>query len=481
MTALLAALPILLVCAALALGVSAGRAAGLGLAVTVAVAAVAFPVAPGPLAAHLMGWTPTLVAVLVIVAGGLALARIIEASGAQAAMARAVGARVASPVAAALLVVHGVVPFAESVTGFGVGVMVGVPLLRHLGLDRSRAALLGLMGLVAVPWGALAPGTLIAARLIGVDLTDLGVATARVNLVPCLVTGVAAVLVAGGRRPLAVLAGAASGVLLWAAVLGANLLAGTPLAGVLGSLLVVAVHLFASSVRRGGAVAPAGAVDDPGPDAPGMPGSGRALVPYGVLVAGLLASDLLVRATGPTPWSGVASSPATWLVLTCVVAALVIPVPPEARREVAGRVWRMWLAVGVPTGAFLLLGVLMADTGMSAELARAAAGLGPAYLALSPVVGAAGGFVTGSNAGANSMFAAAQGHAAAALGADPVRIVATQNAAAALLTMASPSRVEMAAQFADEPGGSLDRRRLMGRALLVAGLAVVGLCVTVVA
>lgn len=477
MLALTAAAPVLLVCVALALRASAGRAAGLGIGVALALTPIAFPLPAAQPLGRFVAWVPTLVAVLVIVAGGIGLSRLIDHSGAQATMARALESRVMSPLFAALLVVHGVVPFAESVTGFGVGVMVGVPLLLHLGFGPARSAFLGLLGLVAVPWGALAPGTLIAARLIDADLTDVGVASAQVNLVPCLVTGVTAALAAGaGPRPLRVTAGLVSGGVLWGAILGANLVVGTPLAGVVGSLFVIAAHLVGSRLRGGRGPTSAGAPPSSDEVSSRTMSLRRAVVPYTFLVVGLLVSDLAARAVGPSPWTTFLSSPATWLVLTCALAVVVFRIDRSHLRPLGARVWRMWLAVGLPTGMFLALGVIMAATGMSEELAGAAARLGPVYLALVPVVGAVGGFVTGSNAGANSMFGAAQAHAGATLGASPVVVVATQNVAAAMLTMASPSRIEMASQFVDTPQERFDRRRLMGRMLGVCAIAVSLLC-----
>ena len=49
------------------------------------------------------------------------------------------------------MMVHGVVPFLESVTGFGVAVIVCLPLLITLGFTPFRAACLALLGLSANP------------------------------------------------------------------------------------------------------------------------------------------------------------------------------------------------------------------------------------------------------------------------------------------------------------------------------------------
>ncbi|GMA41630.1 L-lactate permease [Mobilicoccus caccae] len=198
MAALIATLPLAASCVALALRVTAWRSAALGLVVCLALIPLAFPTPVPALGHSLLGWMPTLLAVVLILGGGVLLSRLLDGSGAQQRLASALSSMVASPTAALLLVVHGAVPFAESVTGFGIGVMVGVPLLLHLGRTPMRAAVLSMLGLVTVPWGSLGPGTLIAARMNGLDLTEFGIVCAVVNGVVFLVSGVAVVIVDGG-------------------------------------------------------------------------------------------------------------------------------------------------------------------------------------------------------------------------------------------------------------------------------------------
>ena len=180
-----------------------------------------------------------------------------------------------------MLVVFGLVPFAESVTGFGIGVTVGVPLLLRLGHDVRRAAVLSLLGLVAVPWGALGPGTLVAADLAGLSLLDVGVRSALLSLPVMLGSALTCWLVLrrGAERPGRLLAHlVAAALLLNGGILAANLLMGTPPAGIVGSLLVILVHLVAFKIA--GSLVPAG------------PQVLRSLLPYGVLTAGLLLARL---------------------------------------------------------------------------------------------------------------------------------------------------------------------------------------------
>src|SRR5690625_7312216 len=94
-------------------------------------------------------------------------------------------------IAAALLMAHGVVPFLETVTGFGVSVLIGLPLLLSLGFAPYRAAILTLLGLMIGPWGSMGPGTLIAADVAGESLADMGPVSGWRDLIPFLPSGLA--------------------------------------------------------------------------------------------------------------------------------------------------------------------------------------------------------------------------------------------------------------------------------------------------
>lgn len=122
-------------------------------------------------------------------------------------------------------------------------------------------------------------------------------------------------------------------------------------------------------------------------------------------------------------------------------------------------------------GPVYVLGILMAASGMAAYLAGALAEAGMAYLAAAPLVGAMGGFITGSNSGANAMFAATQAEIARSLGVDVLWFMAVHNVAAAFLLMGSPGKIEMAIQLS--PAEAADHRRWCQMTILLVALAVV--------
>lgn len=461
MTLFLALLPLILVIGALLARRSTLHSALLGLVAALGVAVLHFGFDASAAGAALSQWWELVLEVMLIIFGGIAFAEAGRRSGDQAEISTWLRSHLGTGVAPVLAVVHGVTPLAESLTGFGVGVAVAVPLLLGLGYAGNRAAPLGLLGLCAVPWGAMGPGTLIAARLSGVDFDEFGVLNALISLPVFLGVGIAAVLLIStpGRRLPAIAAALASALLLWVSVTGANQLLGTATAGALGAALTLMVHLLLRGRIRL------------------SPRLRQALLPYAVLLGGVLVARTLLTATelADTAWHWL-GSPALWLAVSTVLALR--PHPRQLRLSLR-HAGRTWIHVGPATGLFIVVGVVMAVSGMSDEIASALAGLGAGYLFLVPVIGGAGGFVTGSNSGANAMFAGPQAQAAQALGAAPGPVGAMQNVSASLLTMAAPSRVEMAVRLCpDQPERQPVLRQILGTTtaitvvlMLISGLA----------
>jgi lactate permease len=405
--------------------------------------------------------------VVLIILGGILLYEVISLAGAHELLGEWIAGLTADPARFILLMVLGVIPFAESVTGFGVGVIIALPLLRRMGFPPVRAAILALLGLIAIPWGALGPGTLVASRLTGVPLQTLGVNSAVLSLPVFLVAGFGALATGVGVRTAAHKIGelfvvAAS---LWAGIWGANRVAGTPIAGVLGSLAGIGMVLFMIRIKEGR-----------------LPAPDRRLLRGGLPYA-LLASLLLLSRLAGTLWfnpgsSGrlaalhaVVLSPATWLFATCAATPFLLTGHAGGSPGALRLAVKRWWPVAGATLGFLLLGALMTSAGMAAVLAQAAARLGRGYLALAPWIGGLGGFITGSNAGGNAMFATAQAEAARHLGYPVERVVAVQNVSASLLSMASAPRIALALSLL----GVTDRGASIFRTVLMIDLAVLAL------
>lgn len=453
MTLLFSLLPILLVILALLAKVRSLMAALIGLLAAVIVMLIAFPQPPILVASAFLGWLPVLAEVLLIIGGGLLLSELLARAGAQADIARWIAARTGAGTGAILLIVHGVTPFAEALTGFGIGITIGIPLLVQLGLSHGKAAGIGLLGLCAVPWGSMAPGTLIAANMAGISFHDLGLASAAFSIIPFMVTGMAAAWIFRPGFP-SLVQGAVSGVFLAAAVVAANALFGTAPAGAVGSLIVIVARLLLSRPSR----------------EPLSPLGHQGLVAYGILLGGVLIFGAIASLAGGQTAIRYLGSPALWLFLAAFWFARGAPPAPVGKAA-----WASWLGVAPVTAVFILLGIVMAVSGMATLLAQGLAGTGRAYLLLSPFVAGAGGFITGSNSGANAMLAATQADIARELGVDVLWFMAAHNVAASFLLMASPAKVEMAVRLAGAPEYQrfVQKLTLLVAAIVLAGLGVV--------
>src|SRR5215216_4638698 len=136
--------------------------------------------------------------VLYVLFGGLLLYNLLSAGGAIGEVSGFLGRLEPEKGALALGVVVGVAPFFESVTGFGVAVVISAPILLAAGFSPLRAAVLSSWGQCAVPWGALGVGTVIGAHLAGMGFGMLSDASAFLSLPLFPVYGVAAVALSGG-------------------------------------------------------------------------------------------------------------------------------------------------------------------------------------------------------------------------------------------------------------------------------------------
>lgn len=65
-------------------------------------------------------------------------------------------------------------PFAESATGFGVGMLGTVMLIRHLGFAPRHLMVFALLSQTVIPWGAMSSGTILAAAYARLPAVQLG-------------------------------------------------------------------------------------------------------------------------------------------------------------------------------------------------------------------------------------------------------------------------------------------------------------------
>lgn len=337
-------------------------------------------------------------------------------------------------------------PFLESVTGFGVSLIITIPILLRMGVKGPMVAVLALFSQTLVPWGALAIGTVVGAGLADIPVQSIGVRSA-------LITG--------------------------------------PL--LFGYLIV----FWGYARREGWHVDRWQRIDD-------MAWIG-ALVALlyisnrfiGVQAAGLIATSLLL---GPRFWRDVHPSAATrWAIFRVAqpyvwltIAILVTRIFPPLRRLLHGLwliqpaptwpafsvfyqasfwllavailyglknrlTWTQWKAVGTGVRhagrgpvmvilAFVVMAQWMSRAGIAADLALQWTRFGGSRAVwASPVFSAIAGFLTGSNTASNALVMPLQMALAKSGGVSPGWAAAMQNTAGSNFTMLSPVRVTMGA------------------------------------
>ncbi len=441
----------------LALGWPASR---VGVATLGVALAGALALGASDLVGPLIGGLGTSGRVLFVLLGGLLLYNLLAAGGAVEEVSRFLGRLEPDPVALAAGVVVGVAPFFESVTGFGVAVVISAPILLAAGFSPLKAAVLASWGQCAVPWGALGVGTVIGADLAGMGFDDLSDASALLSVPLFPVYGVAAVALAGGWSGLrrhafeGVLLGLAAGM----GTLATSLYLVPELSGAVGGLAATALFL-ARRWRR----------------ALGVPV--RALLPYAFLLVLLVAVNA-AGDPGPVALVGpVLDGPGLPLLASSAFAAVLFGVGGRRLGEAVRGTGRQWLPTAGAVLTFVLAGAVVADGGAAGVLAEQARRFGGLYPAVLPVLGAFGGALAGSNAASNALFMPLQVEAARGLGIPETLAAASQNVSGSHASLLAPQRIVLAATATGLVGreGEITRLALAPVTISVIVLAVIGM------
>ncbi|MCW4385473.1 L-lactate permease [Salinibacterium sp. SYSU T00001] len=382
---------------------------------------------------------PITLAVSLIILGGVLLAETLAASGAQTRIGAWLEAAAQGRERALLLIGLTIGPLAESLIGWGIGIIVAAPLLIQIGLSATRAATIALLGMVVAPWGSLAPGLLVSSQLGGEDFREVGIWTALFNLPVLLVMAATIAIVGMGwrvavRRSPEVLSTA---LVMWLVLLASNLWISVPLSGALSSLAGAAWLLVLARIRGGG-----------------MPAMDRAttrsLLPYALLVTSLLSMTAFTSLVPLGAASAVLTSPALWLLVTAVVTPALLGLDREGATTGLVRGLRLFVPVWLVTVLFIVLGALLAANGMAETLSDGAAMLGTGFLLVVPLMGFLGGYTTASNTAIASMFSAGISHVSLAIDASPAMVLGSQNASGGAAVISSPARVALASAIAND-------------------------------
>jgi len=452
MTLLTAAAPLVLVIVLLASGRMGALAAGAAGLVATVIAALAlrgtegfagFAVAQA-LVGSWLSWQ-----VISIVAGGVFFYRCV-AGRAQSATASTAPA--ALPDHRRLYFVCFLLgPFAESVTGFGVGYIIALAAVTRLGIGGVPALLFGLYSQSMVPWGALAAGTTVGGLLTGLSPTTLGALCGLLQMPVHL--GYLA-LFWFFRRGIGPAPSAAQRLddLAWTVAI---------VAAVWASHLIIDVEIAGAAPL--GVLAALRWLRDERPDGAALRRAASSAAPYAALTIALV----LTRTIAPLQtllkslwaWQPLAGqppfppfyAPGFWLFAVGLISALVLRAPiAVVARTTARAAWRP----SVVTLLFVVMAAFYVAAGMASIIADAlSAAVGSAAALATPLFAAIGGFLTGSGAASNAMLMPMQAALAAETRLPLDWVAAVQNSVTTNLTMLSPIRVSMGAAILALAGG----------------------------
>lgn len=488
---IIAVLPVLLTLICLVgFKLSSVKTAGLAYILSVFIAAIHWKFhtsAETILLASVKGLLLSLIVIYVLVFG-LFLYNILREGRAMHVFSHLLARYAQTPVQQALLISAALGPFLEATTGFGIGIVMAAPLYLALGFEAPKAAILSLLTQSAVPWGALAVGTILNAELSNVSLKALGLGSAIFTIPLYLIYTISVICVAGGWR--AVWKNAFTILFVWASLSvstwAANAYVSPPLAGVLAGFVTASLLLIyfrISSSRINPTIQQTATTSEETMDLPLW----KSVLPYGFLIVFSLAAnlwpalyqwlhDVLVWRVPSFQFQlEFLYSPGFALLLAAVIGMMTFRLSWAQIRNCACRTLQQVYPVAMSTIGFVAMSTVMQQARMTDFFSHnLALWVGSGFLLVSPLIGGLGGLITGSNSAANAMFASFQSSMAHELHQSPLLYAISQNVAASNLTMESPSRIALAASITHLAGreGILTRRMVPLGILVIVVIAI---------
>ena len=474
-SALLAAIPIFVLLALLALGRKPAwmaSLAGLGAAVVVAAGVYGMPF--GPLVSAIgygaafglfpIGW---------VVFSAILLYRVTLEAGQFEILKDGIGHLTTDSRLQALLIAFAFGAFIEGAAGFGTPVAVAAAMLAGLGFTPFYAAAICLLANTApVAFGSIAIPITTLAVTTGLPLDRLSAGVGRICAPVSLFIPAYLILVMSGWRGLKAVfpAAAACGIAFAGTQFVISNFVGAPLTDILASLASMGAVLVVIRLKGRGDSAPH----------TGPRHSGRAMAmawsPYVLLVIFVLLwgykpfAAELARYNLPINWPGlhnlvqrmppVSPKPApyaavynfTWLsasgtacLFAAILGAAVVGLKPVQFFRVVGHTARQLAKAELTLAAVLALAFLMNYSGATATLGLAFAATGALFPFFSALLGWLGVFLTGSDTSSNALFGTLQEVTAGRLGMNPVLMAAANSAGGVMGKMISLTSIAVAA------------------------------------
>lgn len=387
----------------------------------------------------------TTVPVIYILFFGILLFHLMEKSGAIQKIASAIATSTDDKTYQVLLLALGLSPLIESVSGFGLAVIVIAPILIALKFNAIQSSLIALISLCIIPWGTLAMGTIIGASIGNIPLEDLGVGSALMCIplyiyFAFLVTYIGVGKKAMKKKQVQILW---IGLLLGFSVWICNRFISVELAGLVGSLTVVSTIFIMITLHKRGNQNPSNAFI-------------KNISPYLLLIVLLFVSRTippiqsflshLLMITIPSYHFQLSFlySPGFFLFIVCLFSCLLFRLNKTSILDSIKLTINKCYPVLLTTFLYIVVSEMMSEAKMIQLLSLTAANsFGSLFIFITPLIGATGGFLTGSNTASNTMFIRLQTETAVQIGASPTLLACIQNVSSSLMTMVNPSRVAL--------------------------------------
>ncbi|MBO1905327.1 L-lactate permease [Microvirga sp. 3-52] len=368
-------------------------------------------------------------------------------------------------------------PFAESATGFGVGIIGTMMLVRRLDVAPIALLAFSLLSQTMILWGGMGSGAIVAAAFARTDPTTLAVHASfflvafNVLWLPLYWRMADKAGITGGW-------GERIGEAAW---LGASLAAVIAATALLGPETAMLAAYGPMIVLR--------YLADERPDRRTLSLAVRRMAPFALLIGWLVLTRLLpplahfLEATGRArPFSGAPTwSPlfhaGTWLVVGAVLTGLVRGHVSAFPAEIA-RAWKTGRLAVLTIVTFSMMAEVLSGSGIAEGLAAGMfAALDRWAIVATPLISAVFGSLANSGNAANGLFMASQVSLATEAGLNVAAVIALQHAAALSLNMVSPVRMSIVCGLAGTPGREREAYRVMlPFALVIAAVLVVASC-----
>jgi lactate permease len=406
----------------------------------------------------------------VVVFLGLLFVEISGRGGGPAILEGAVGSLGLSRSRAVILIAIGIGVALESLTGYGVSMLVTVPLLLRV-VGRSETIRLALVGMSLMSWGALSVSALLGAELAGLPTPVLAEAILKTSGPVAALLPVMCLLGLPGVTSRDVGYALITGIVLVAGIAITSRWIGVEVAGVGGGLAVMIFAIASAGSREGLArnlLSPA-------------------MLPYALLILAVVlqklaipylnAMGLAVTIETDRVSFRVIETPGIALLVVSLISVMIVSRSSSGMAvatllpRVSARAWRPLVAIFL----FLLTARILVETGGIGALAEMLSRLGATMAALVvTVLGAAGSFATGSGVTSNALFMSSAAEVGESLDAK-VLFAALQHSGSAHMAMASLPVISLLIAALPDRGAG-DERAAMRAGL---GLAAIWMVVVI--